>query len=71
MENAGYLPSLNLVFSTRQQESKAMMQVFQSIDVDQYLTVYSVAAQRILEFLKRKKERKKQVRTRTYHQNIN
>lgn len=48
-----------------------MMQVFQSIDVDQYLTVYLVAAQRVLEFLKRQKERKKQMRTRTYHQNIN
>lgn len=71
MENHRIPPFPKHSFSTRQQEPKAMMQVFQSIDVDQYLTVYLVAAQRILEFLKRQKERKKQMRTRTYHQNIN
>lgn len=56
-------PSLNLVFSKPPTGiKKQMMQVFQSIDVDQYLTVYSVAAQRILVFLKKKetKEKKRQ-----------
>lgn len=39
-----------------------MMQVFQCINVDQYLTVYSVAAQRIQEALKRKEKETKENR---------
>lgn len=63
-KNTGCHLSPNIVFFFKPPtgNKSKMMQVFQCINVDQYLTVYSVAAQRIQEALKRKEKETKENR---------